>query len=505
MKQQTGVIDIGSNTIRLVIYEHSESRYEEVENIKIPARLREYFDDSQSLNKEGIETIIRALQLFQTVIQQYRVPEVICTATAAIRQAANKKDILQIIKEKTGFITQLLSDREEAYYGFLGSVHSTYINEGVTIDMGGGSTEVTYFRNQELIHYHSFPFGSLSLKLNFVKGCLPTEQEKENIRSFIRSQLTSLSWITDKELPIVALGGSARNIAQIHHNLIDYPLAGIHQYEMSAADVQAVKKSLQPLSYDDLQKVEGLSKDRTDTILPALEVFSVLFEVVSATKLVFSSQGLRDGIIYESLNRPDQKTDDSADDGIQELLKELHLPMHAKTQEIKLAVSLFKQVREHAEEVNKRENDLRLLTHGTETFFLGKRINEESSRTAFYLLSNRNIARLSHRDRIQLALIASYKGKSAFRQYILPFKNWFSKAEQKTLCIMGAVIKLAYKLNVSGKNGVLDIHVSPNKDDWIVYITCKHPCPAEEYHFLKEKKHLEKLLKVNIVPKFKLV
>ncbi|HZG73743.1 MAG TPA: hypothetical protein VEY51_19555, partial [Chondromyces sp.] len=454
-------------------------------------------------NGEGIRILIDALQLFDTIIDQYEVTDVVCVATAAIRQAANKNDILLTVQEKTGFTINLLNEYEEAYYGFLGVVHSTDIDEGITIDMGGGSTEITHFRHKKMLNYHSFPFGSLSVKLKFVTGTLPTRQEREQVRTFIRSQLETLPWVIDKKLPVVAIGGSARNVAQIHQHLVGYPLAGTHQYEMNVSEIEFIKKSLYPLSYEELQKTEGLSKDRVDTILPALEVFDVLGDITRATRFKFSTQGLRNGIIYQKINNASDQTISMADESIHQLLKEFHLHAQDKTQEMKLATSLFKQVKEFSKtNIHFDKADLDLLIRGIQTFHLGEKVNEESSRTTFCLLSNRNFLGVSHKDRIKLALIASYKGKGTFRKYIHSFKEWFSKEEQKKLCILGAIIKLSHNLNTTKRNVVLDIKITPNGADWMVNIKCRELYQSEAYHFNREKKHLEKLLKTNIIPIF---
>jgi exopolyphosphatase / guanosine-5'-triphosphate,3'-diphosphate pyrophosphatase len=109
LEKKIGVIDIGSNTIRLVIYEWTKSGrdFKEIENIKVTASLRSYFNSSQSLSDEGINLLIDTLHSFQMMIKHYGLPEVICVATAAIRQSSNREEILRILKEKTSSIHDL--------------------------------------------------------------------------------------------------------------------------------------------------------------------------------------------------------------------------------------------------------------------------------------------------------------------------------------------------------------------------------------------------------------
>lgn len=158
-------------------------------------------------------------------------------------------------------------------------MNSTSFSEGITVDIGGGSTEVTYFRNREILEYHSFPFGALSLK-QFIKEDIPTEEELEKIRTYLEYQFRTLPWLIDKKLPLIAIGGSARNLVKIHQNLICYPIAGVHLYKMKEEDIKNVKEELEALSFIELQKLEGLAKDRADTIVPAVEVFHTLVNVI---------------------------------------------------------------------------------------------------------------------------------------------------------------------------------------------------------------------------------
>ena len=505
LKEKVGVIDIGSNTIRLVIYEYSftGSQLREVENFKVSARLRTFLDEHHALNKKGISLLIDTLRNFRIMIQQYGVTDVFCVATATIRQASNQEDVIQIIKEKTGFTTTLLSEYEESYYGFLAVIHSMNIQEGITIDMGGASTEITYFCNRELVHYQSLPFGSLSLTLQFVKGDLPTHQESLEIGQYIRSQLENLPWLVNKQVPIIAIGGSARNVVQLHQNLITYPIVGIHQYEMAVSELQEVSNKLTLLSFDQLQKVEGLSKERADTILPAIEAFKVISDLSNATRFVLSRKGLREGLLYKKKNLVNGQFS-LFEDSIQELVQILHIDSDNAKHITKIANMFYEQMK-NIEGIGPdfTEDDLAFLKYGAPLFHLGQKVNEESiSHQTFHLLANQTILGLSHKERVKLALIVSYKGKGTLRKYIEPFKNWYTKDEQKKIALLGAILKVSQSLNTTKRNIVNNIKITAHDMNWIIAIQCQDIYKPEEFQMEKQKKHLEKLLKVTITLNF---
>ncbi|MFC3884304.1 exopolyphosphatase [Bacillus songklensis] len=499
------MIDIGSNTMRLVIYEYGEKRrFKQVENVKVAARLRNYLNEDQCLSAEGIRVLINTLHTFQIITRHHKIRQVKCVATATIRQAVNKEEVCRIVKEMTDFTVMVLSEYEEAFYGFLAVVNSTDKKEGITIDIGGGSTEVTYFSDRQLIEYHSFPFGALSLKLQYIKGDIPTEEERANIKSFVRSQIETLPWLKGKQLPIVAIGGSARNMVQLHQSFISYPLAGLHQYEMTLEDIRGVKEQLGGMTYQDLQKLEGLSKDRADTILPAIEVFETLCEVTGAPKFVLSRKGLREGLLFEELKKPFgiRLYPNVLEESFQQMIMDFEINIEHVNEVTKTASLLFQHFRMQLD-FPLEDGDLHLLKRAAQVFQLGEYIDSESSsQHTFYLLANRTIDGISHKDRLKLALIASYKGKTAFRQYMEPFKDWMTKEEQKTLRFLGAVLKVASSLNATKRNIVKHVDVDKDLNGFTIKILCNSDYRAEEYQAEKQKKHLEKATKQSITLQF---
>lgn len=508
LKEKVAIIDIGSNTIRLVIYEKliNGRQLKEIENIKVSLRLRMYLDNKHFLKEEGISLLIEALQSFKMMLDLYGVLEIFVVATATVRQAGNKKDIVQIIHEKTSFTITILSDYEEAYLGYLAVVNSIDINEGFTIDMGGGSTELTYFRNKKMVHYVSLPFGALSLKLQFVKGDIPTKEELQQIRNYILSQIENLPWVFNKHLPIIAMGGSARNVAKLHQGFVHYPLADIHHYEMKLSDIRDVKELLKPLSLSGIQNVEGLSKDRADIILPAIEFFEILCDISKATQFILSSKGLREGVLYQKLNKKEREFTALIDSEIQELMQDYHIDPIKSKQLINIATMFFEQVKDiKGIETVFSDNDRELIKRGASIFHLGKYLNVESGPYVFHLIANRPIVGLSHRERIKLALVASFKGRGTFRQYIEPFKDWYTKEERKKLCLLGVILKLSRSLNTTERNIVRDIKITRQEDFWVMNIQSQNNYAPEKYQLEKQKKHIEKLLKITLIPHFQMI
>ncbi|WP_010647908.1 Ppx/GppA family phosphatase [Oceanobacillus massiliensis] len=496
LKSYYGIIDIGSNTMRLVIYSQEKSgRLHEVENVKAVARLRNFLNHDNLLNEEGIGKLLTTLKSFKNVVDTYELTAFACIATATIRQSHNKELIREIIQQEIGWDIRVLSEREEAFYGYLSVVNSTSITEGVTIDIGGGSTEITYFKDRILKHYHSFPFGALTLK-EFFADNQSKETALTELQYFLQDQFSTLDWIQDMNVPLIGIGGSARNLAQIDQTLQSYPLAGLHQYQMTDRDIAHIVALLASLEKVELEKVEGLSKDRADTILPASCVFLTLYKAIEANGFILSRKGLRDGVFYEYLseNTKSNLYPNVLEDSIVELIYEYNLDIDKIHHIQYLTAKLFRGLQDNGI-ADLTQDDWVLLERACFVYNLGAYIDSESSpQHTFYLIANRTIDGLMHADRLKTALIASYKNKTLFKQFIAPFKHWFLKKERNKLNLLGTLLKFTYSLDTTNRQVIEDFDMDINEESLTLKLYCSKDYKPEQYQAEKQKKHFEKAL-----------
>lgn len=498
-KSKWAIIDIGSNTIRLVIYDQNAlGRLKETENIKSAARLRHYLNHEGILEANGITLLVQILQGFREVLEFHQVESVKCVATATIRQAVNKEEILYIVKEQTGFDIEILSGADEAFYGFFAVIQTTSIDEGVTIDLGGGSTEITYYKNREIIHSHSFPFGAVSLQEQFIKGDNITIEEKNNLLLFIQKSFQNYQWLKNLQVPIIAIGGSARNVAQIDQSLKKYPLSGIHQYTMTPMDLKEILSFMEGLTTLQIEKLEGIAKDRADLILPALEVFVQLSEYVQSPKFMFSGKGLRDGLFFKDFEHRNEQIDTKK--VIRTSIKELVHDFKISNQHSEHVADLAKQLYTQFESKFKIKLSSRIKTLidlSAHVYYLGRYIDPGAgSQHTFYLLANTSINGLEHKDRLKLALIASFKNNALLKQYCAPFQNWFTKEELQEIRIAGAMTKLASALDASKRRIVKKICVQKmNENEGSLTLNCTGNSFAEKDEAEKQIRHLEKAIK----------
>ncbi|WP_096188383.1 Ppx/GppA phosphatase family protein [Evansella halocellulosilytica] len=505
-KQQIGIIDMGSNSVRFVIYSVDENGcFKEIQNLKIVARLSTYINNEGNMTLDGIDIILETLARFQMITFNYQLDVIKGVATAAIRNAKNQSEIISAIKNQGYFHIEVLSDYKEAYYGYLAITNSTNIIDGISIDIGGGSTEVTLFEERTLIASHSFPFGALTLKEAFIQNGDPTEGELKKLENYLIQAFNTLPWLKCKTHPIIGIGGTARNLANIHQQIVNYPLSGLHQYEMADKDVTLINEKLRNLTLKQRQQVEGLSKDRADIIIPAITAIEKLIDHTGGNQFIISNKGLRDGLFYEIVLKQIGITHfpNTTEESVYQLSHMYNLDLQFHKRIAILATFLIKQL-QSLNIVSITKDELKIIQWAAKVFYIGASIHPESkSQHTFYLITNQSIDGLSHDERLAVAFISSFKSRSLLKKFAEPFSRWVTAEELKSFELFGAIIKLCYGLDVSKRNIVKSIELSEDSlNKLTIQIFYDKDAYFEKYYARKYKKHLEKALSKEIEIQF---
>jgi len=298
LEKEVAIIDLGSNTVKLVIYHrHKDGRFHEAETVKQVLRLSGHLQDGR-FDDAGIRKTLACMRQFREILAARQVAKTLGVATAAFRQAENGRELARRIEAETGIHVEILSGEEEARYGFLAVVNSVNVSEGLTVDIGGGSTEITYFENRRLKFWTSLPIGVVNLTKRFLPGDPPGKEELDQLDRFIREQLSKYGWIRDRRCPVIAIGGTARNLARIHQRQQGYTGENVHHYRMTPEQVTEIFAKMSVLPCHERSRIPGISKDRADVILSGIAVLQNLLEMSGSDCLLFCNKGLRDGVMY---------------------------------------------------------------------------------------------------------------------------------------------------------------------------------------------------------------
>lgn len=295
-----GMIDIGSNTVRIVIYALTdEIKYHELWNEKESVRLRQYVVDGK-LTEEGIEKLISVLKKYKEIEKKFKMVDFTVFATQTVRMAENCQDVLDRVKEETEYSVRILTEDEECLLGFQGM--KTYLkhqDEGLYVDLGGGSMELVYFKDDTPIHYHSLDFGSIVLR-SMIPDPIPNKREIKMYKEFALKEFSSLPWLKNLKTPLVVVGGSSRNMARIDR-FITKREDQIHGYKMKLKEIKRTRKLLQLLEIDEIENIDGVSDNRADILIPSIFMFELLYKYIDSPYYVCSTTALREGILIERI------------------------------------------------------------------------------------------------------------------------------------------------------------------------------------------------------------
>lgn len=445
-----GIIDIGSNSIRLVIYEVSgKEAYRVIDESKESARLSEKIGQDGRLKPEDAMSIVHILNHFKMLCQAHDTDSLRAVATAAIRNAANAAEIVGILKEHTGLDVEILSGEMEARYGFLGMINSMDIQDGLVIDIGGGSTEVTLFLGRSLIHSVSFPFGSVNTTKRYTKDGVADAETAAKIRQMVLGSLEKEPWIKGHQgLPLIGLGGTIRSVGKLDQRAKKYSLPLAHNYRMEKATVEEFLALLSTMPTEKRKKVDGMTGSRADIIVPGLLILQAVFDYSGASHYVVSGSGLRDGLFYDVLNPGQAQIANVLEHSVRNLLA-LHPSvslLHVE-QVNRLALKLFDDLQDlHHLSIRSRAylHVASLLYRiGITVFYY------DYPKHTFYLIAHSRLYGLTHREVLLCSMIASYKNKNRTRQLFLEHRDILTESDCSLVDRLGSLLQLAVALDRS--------------------------------------------------------
>lgn len=303
--ENLAVIDLGSNSVRMTISRISDDgTYETVAQEKEYVRLSENMGVEKILQPEAIERTISALKNFKTIYSKLDHLNIVAVATAAVRQATNQKQFLKRVKNDIGINLNVISGTREAYYDYVGVSETLPATNAVIIDTGGASAEIVLVQNGKVSNLISIPIGSVTLssKFDLADDIAATEVFKAMI--FINKIFQSVWWLRNGlNLPIIGLGGSNRTLAKINrrfNNLLD--TNDIHGYQLQDDAINETFERIIGMNLDERKKVPGINKERADIIVGGLIPVILLMNYLDSDRIMFSTSGLREGILFERLH-----------------------------------------------------------------------------------------------------------------------------------------------------------------------------------------------------------
>lgn len=297
------VVDIGSNSVRLVVYDGLRRSPSPIFNEKVLCGLGKGVAISGRLHKDGMARALLALRRFRALASQMRVSDVFAVATAAAREAANGPDFIKAAEKSLGTKIRVLTGKEEARFAAMGVIAAIPEADGLVGDLGGGSLELIDIKDEKLRGGITLPIGPL--RLIDLSGGLMDRAEKIVDEHLARAPVLKQL----KGRKFYAVGGAWRNLARMHMAEAHYPLHVLHYYEIPRREAEELSHLVTRPAEDVLEEIRDIAKARVDTLPFAAMVMARLMRVGEPKALITSVYGVREGLLYSKLPGKKSKQD----------------------------------------------------------------------------------------------------------------------------------------------------------------------------------------------------
>lgn len=304
-------IDIGTNTLRLLIVDSPDGEWKEIFSDRQVTRLGEGFSQNRRLIPPAVQRTAEALKLFYRSIQRFRCDEVLAVATSAVREAENQSEFISRMREAIPFDIRVITGEEEARLTWLGVCHAVSPSTPyrVLVDIGGGSTEWILADREKILKKTSLPLGAVFLTERFIFADPPRPAELIRLRGEIRESLLPVKKgfqeILDPITPITWIGtaGTMTTLAAIAQELEHYSFAKVNGFVLTQDTVAGICQTLASKKIEERKGIKGLERGREDIILAGALVLLEAMALFDFNRIVVSDYGLREGIIIDRLQK----------------------------------------------------------------------------------------------------------------------------------------------------------------------------------------------------------
>lgn len=432
-----GVVDIGSNSIRLVVYERLCRAPIALFNEKSVCALGKSLATTGKLGREEIATTLHALRRFAHIARALDVRDIEYVATEAVRRASNGDEFLEEARRAVGREVVVLSGREEALTAAMGVACSFYRPDGLVGDLGGGSADFSFVTPDGPVPpYGSLPIGTLPITRMLLEG-------QDHAAQLVDRELDQVPWLAGaaRGRRFYVVGGGWRALARIRLAITDTPLKVVHDYALTAEEAIKLGRSIAGLDEKELRTVPGMPGRRTDTVRAAALTLERVVRRIEPETVLFSAFGLREGRLFLRLS-PEQRAEDPLLAGARDFgAGRSRVPTIGETMG-RWTAGLFP---------GETPDQARLRLAACEVSDTAWREHPAfRAREAFYRLAQYPFIGLTHAERAFLAYAVFIRYEGAPEdQFIRPVMALLPEADRQRAHLLGVTLQLGYRVSAA--------------------------------------------------------
>ena len=295
-RRTTAVVDLGSNSFRLVVFSWTKRWWKRTDEIYEAVRIGAGLNETGRLDDERVERALSTVEVFDHFCRASEIDDVVAVATSAIRDAANGEEFVK----HAALDVRVLSPEEEAGYGYLAAVNSTTLADGAVLDIGGGSVQLVEVRNRFEGQLASWRLGAVRMSERFLPDGEPASKKAlKALRSHASKKLGSAEWLEGSGDRLVGIGGTVRNLAAAAAARAGLPSIGVQGFVLTREALDGLVDDLAALPAAERGRVPGVKPARGDVILAGAVVLQAVLEAGGFDGIEVTEAGLREGIFFE--------------------------------------------------------------------------------------------------------------------------------------------------------------------------------------------------------------
>ena len=463
-----GIVDLGSNTARLVVYSYEPGEwYRLTDQLREPVRLGEGLGKDGALTTGAQERAEMALRLFARYAASTDLLELEILGTSALRDATNQEQFLERIRP-LDLQLSIVSGEEEAGLGALAVANGFEFEDAWIMDLGGGSAQISLMRQRKFVRGEAYPLGGVRLTEQFFASDPPKAKEVKDLEAHLGDLLGGVvDRIQAEELPFVAMGGTIRNLARAVQKRNQYPLIDrLHGYFLEARDLAEITDELLESKVRKRSHISGIKTDRADIIAAGAVVFRWLVRVCDIKGIWISGDGLREGALMRQFLPPPHLIEGLRAFSVGNVLQHYTQSREYVAQTRHLAGRLFTELQPlHC--FGEREGDL--IDAAALMQDIGLAVNYyRHDRHGEYLVSSARLNGFTHREQALLALLVRYhlRGKPRLGSY----ESICRPGDKRLLDTLAACLRIADHLERPRAQRIRDVEVEIGEEEVVVRV-----------------------------------
>ncbi|HET8976621.1 MAG TPA: Ppx/GppA phosphatase family protein [Solirubrobacteraceae bacterium] len=468
INHQVVIVDLGSNSWRLVVFTYEPGAWwkltdELYETVRIGAGLAA----TGRLSDEAIARGLETLTVFARFCRANGIPpaDVHVVGTSAIRDAANGEQFLADAHRQTGLEVEILSARDEAYFGYVAAVNTTTLDHGVVLDIGGGSLQLTHVEDRHALQMASFPLGAVRLTEQFLPGEGPAKKkELARLRKHVTDTLSELDWLASSGQRLVGIGGAVRNLAAAAQAAAGSLDLGVQGFVIEPEVLSDQVTQLASMSVPERGALAGIKPGRGDIILAAAVVLETVVTMGKFDGIEATEAGLREGVFLARtlLDEHEPLFPDVRADGVRNLAIQYEADLPHVEHVALLALQMFDSLVD-AGLLEAKAGERELLWAASMLHDVGMTIAyDDHHKHSRYLIESAELPGFDPRERALIAQMTRYHRKG--QPKLGDIETLTTGGDEQLLERCAMILRLAEHLERGRDQAVSEVHLDTNGD-----------------------------------------